>query len=372
MDLQKKERESGIELLRIILMLQVVFLHVCCYGTYTEFGTKAGGLHSLLYWIVMMLSRTPVYMYIVIMGYFMINKDLTMKDTFKKIKSIYLVVFFYSVAIWLVVLVGQHFSLAWAKSAAAASGIDDIIRAFLPITAKNWPFMTTYILILFFAPFINRALKDISKRTYLLLISVLFFMFSIWILLSIMEPTKEVFSLHKIINNDDGKSLYGMMFMYILGGYVRRFAPRHDKAKLRYLVMGFGLALLNVILVYKIPGYKNIVLRNDNPISIILGIMLLMYFKDLRFRSKVVNRIAKHNLGVYIIHEHHLMRSIIWKYFVVMNVTTFYATKWYPFKILGISVGIFIVCAVIDALREKLFQGIGYLWNKRHKKIEVS
>ena len=35
---QKKVRESGIELLRIILMLQVIFLHVCTKGQYSSFG----------------------------------------------------------------------------------------------------------------------------------------------------------------------------------------------------------------------------------------------------------------------------------------------------------------------------------------------
>ena len=369
---QKKERESGLELLRILLMLQVIFLHICCYGTYTEFGTKAGGVHSLLYWFVMMLSRTPVYMYIVIMGYFMINKDLTLKDSFQKIKSIYLVIIFYSVGIWAILAIAGQLPFSWADRFANVYKPANIVRAFLPITTRSWSFLTSYILVLFFAPFINRGLKDIPKRTYQILVGVLFFVFSLWILFSIMEPTKGIISTHKVVNNEGGKSLYGMLFMYILGGYVRRFAPHYEKAKFRYLVMAFALAALNMLLVYKLPGYKSDAMRNDNPISIILGIMLLMFFKDLKFKSKVVNTIAKHNIGVYIIHENQYVRSIIWNNIITMNIATFYATNWYPLKLLGIGIGVFVVCALLDAVREQLFRLIAYCWNKRHSKFTAT
>ncbi len=371
MTVQKKERESGIELLRILLMLQVVFLHICSYGTYSKFGSKAGGMDGLLYWVVMMLSRTPVYMYIVIMGYFMISKEMTMKDAWNKIKSIYLVVIFYSVGIWLIFTIASQLPFEWADKLTYTMNIKNIIRCFLPFLTKIWPFMTTYLLILFFAPFINRALKEIPKQTYQILIGVLFFIFSIWIVLTLMEPTKQVLNLNKIINNDDGKSLYSVVFMYILGGYIRRFAPHHEKAKPRYLLIGVGLALINVVFTYKVPGYRNIVLRNDNPISIIEGVMWLMYFKDLKLRSKIINTIARHNLGVYIIHEHPILRPIIWNNIVAIDITTFYSTKCYPFKLLGIGIAIYAICIVVDMGRERLFRWIGNHYNKRRRKVEV-
>ena len=74
--IQKREgamRESGIELLRIILMLQVVFLHICDYGEYSVYPPDKGGVDCLVYWIMMFMSRTTVYVYIALTGYFSVS-----------------------------------------------------------------------------------------------------------------------------------------------------------------------------------------------------------------------------------------------------------------------------------------------------------
>ncbi|MBQ8949642.1 MAG: hypothetical protein IJ065_00555 [Eubacterium sp.] len=39
----KKMRDPGIELLRIIMLLQIVFLHVSDYGGFSKIANKLGG-----------------------------------------------------------------------------------------------------------------------------------------------------------------------------------------------------------------------------------------------------------------------------------------------------------------------------------------
>ena len=82
---QTKMRDSGIELLRIILMLQVVFLHVCDYGGYTKTAVHAGGSLEYIYKFLWLSSRCPVYAYILIFGYFSVTSCKTISSLKPKV-----------------------------------------------------------------------------------------------------------------------------------------------------------------------------------------------------------------------------------------------------------------------------------------------
>ena len=66
----KKVRESGLELGRMIIMFQIVFLHVCTYGNYAGAAKADGGIHEVLFYLIWLMCRGPVLLLIMIMGYF--------------------------------------------------------------------------------------------------------------------------------------------------------------------------------------------------------------------------------------------------------------------------------------------------------------
>ena len=94
-----KMRESGIELLRIIMMLQVIFLHVCVYGGYTAIAHDMSIQGKAFYELLYMSSRCPVYVYILIFGYFSVTSNKTLQSIKGKILKIYLPMLFYSLSI---------------------------------------------------------------------------------------------------------------------------------------------------------------------------------------------------------------------------------------------------------------------------------
>jgi len=108
----KKTRDSGIELLRIILMLQVIFLHVCTYGGYYDTATEIGGSVEFIHRIIWLCCRCPVYVYIVVFGYFSVTSNKTLGSIKGKILKMYLPMYFYSVAI---PFLGELFGL-WTQT----------------------------------------------------------------------------------------------------------------------------------------------------------------------------------------------------------------------------------------------------------------
>ncbi|MGN1112209.1 MAG: acyltransferase family protein [Acutalibacteraceae bacterium] len=351
-------RESGIELLRIILMFQVVFLHICSYGGYYHHIYPLGDFQTWLYWFMMFLSRTPVYVYIVILGYFSVSSksNQSINGVLPKIKKMYAPMIFFSLTITTIMM----------STGAAAVTPEGIIRAFLPVLSRIWPFMTLYLIVILLSPFINRCLNNISKKEFTILLGILFFIFSIWNMLGNLPNVNRVISVASIVNTNGGKGLYGYLFMYILGAYIRLHIKKHDKARWRYLAVFAGIALLNTVLVILIPEYIDASMFNDNPGSVIQGVCLLLFFRDLKFKSRVINHIALLNLGVYMIHEHPFMRSFIWDNLLSFTQDDSFYTVFplYVFEALGICALVFISCAILEQLRRGLFAVVPVAVNK--------
>lgn len=359
-----KIRKSGIELLRIISMLQVIFLHVCVYGGYAKIARHdASRFNRVLFELLYLASRCPVYVYILIFGYFSVTSNKTLENIKGKIVKIYLPMLFYSIAI---PFLGQAFGL-WEL------GGTEKVRAFFPLTSKIWYFMTLYVLVLILSPFLNKALTALTKKEYTQLVVILFLMFSVWTVFAGLKQTGDVIRLDRVFETFSGKSLYGFIYMYILGGYIRFHIPCRDKAKFRYLALFVLMVVINFLLSHYVQSYNKLAAANDNPFVVLQGICLLLFFRDIKFKSRAVNYIASVNLGVYMIHEHFLIRNKIWNdWFYMLHKRSFYSTWKYPFKIVLICLTVFTVCGIIEKLRVYLFKGIELLIKKcRRKEVKI-
>lgn len=357
---RKPVRESGIELLRIFMMLQVIFLHVCSknMGMYTTVANDLGGSQLLLYQFFYFMSRCPVYVFIMISGYFSVTGNKTLSAIRPKIAKTYLPMLFYAIAI---PYVGWACQL-WTPSTT------QMVRAFFPAVNRTWYFMTLYLLVLIFSPFLNRCLTNLTKREYTALVGILLFLFSIMTILVKVDGVDQVVGLSKIISTEGGKGLYGFLFMYILGGYLRLHVKPYNRAKLRFLFAFLVLGCINIALIYAVPGYKGAAGNNDNLFAVLQGVCLVLFFRDLKFKSRIINYIAGSCLGVYMIHEHPLVRKFIWgTLFPMTRKATFYSTWYFPLKILAIMCIIFVGCALIDQVRIYFFKGIDYLIARRKK-----
>ena len=353
-------RNSSIELLRILMMLQIIFLHVSDYGEYTDIASEMKGRVELTYWVIWLMCRCPVYVFVIIMGYFLSETKTDFNR--KRLLKCYLPMYFYSVSIPLIYGLFRPDQVARSQ----------YIKAFIPFLSRTWYFMTLYLLVLILSPYLNKMLRHLDRKEFLILIGICFCVFSIWQPLSVLEPFDRIIGTKKIFSTQGGKSLYDFIYMYFLGAYMRRYhifrSHENDDKKnmwnnpLTYLAGFLLLGLINVIIVYKYPdkGIESVVGYNDNPLVVLQCTCLFRFFEKLDISRwpnicKIINFISAGNLGIYMIHEHPLIRKLIWGEIFDINNVAFYSQKWYLVKIIIIIIIIYSVCWMIDFLRRLPF-----------------
>ena len=148
----KRERNSSIEMLRILAMLGIVIMHT--NGTVMEHGSGTGFAWTQ---IENSIFNAGVSIFVLISGYFGIRRST------QKLIELESTVIFYAV---LSALVGCYFGKA-----------SILIKAFIPVSTNCYWFISCYILLMIFSPYINRAIDSMSElqhRQLLLLMSAVF------------------------------------------------------------------------------------------------------------------------------------------------------------------------------------------------------
>jgi len=362
---KKEARESGIELLRIILMMQIIMLHTYYYSGYSDFAKTIGGNHKLFAGFMMSFFNTPVDVFLIISGYFMIYNQFGNKNYINRIIKVYLPALFYSVVLGLICINFYPYGITHSNY--------NPIKIFTPFFSKSWYFISNYILIVIFIPFINITLQKLTQKQYIRLLGLLGVLLSIWPNLSSFFPFGQIFSVNKIIDTFDGKSLISFLFMYIIGGYLRLFVAENRKIRLLYLVSFFGFSMIDFGLKFisepHVFEYNKIAGRYDNPFVICGAIALFLFFREIKFKSRIVNSIAGTTFGIYMIHEFAPIRILIWT--EIFNLKTKYHyifnDKSYIIKVYVIMLLIFISCMVIEYTRQFLFSSVEKIITKVKK-----
>lgn len=346
---KKKVRDSGIELLRIIMMIQVIFLHLCGPGGYGNTIQKLvedgsfSQIHNTIYLIMWLSSRYMMILWFMLYGYFSAEKTYTLRTAVDRAKKMHSPMVFYGIMITLVILATKLFDINPTTS---------LFKAITPILSGTWYFMSNYILLTLVIPFVNKAIKNISKREYIYLLSFFIVIFIWRICATDIDFFSDLFSIDNVFINGS-KNFLTFFFMYLLGGYIKKYVPEKAINKYIYLALFFICTIVNFIMVKNINGYSvNIAGRGDNPIIIFQAITLLLFARELKFKSKFINRVSKANLAVYIIHEQPFVREMLWATLPFKN-ESFYQSNSYLYIIYGIitCIVIYIACNLIEQIR---------------------
>ena len=352
-----RTRHTGIELLRILLMLQVIYLHLAIHGGFESVAVESEGSLRAIYWILLLFSRCPVYVFVMITGYFLSTAGT--KLNFSRLLKVYLPMLFYSVLIRIVFAI-------------ADGGIKDpviIIKTLLPAVSKQWYFMTLYLLIVIFSPFLNLMIAKLDRKHFLVLVGLLFFIFSVWQPLSKIEPMRQVFKIENILWTEEGKGIYGFVYMYILGAYMRRYKlirSAEDKKSVFnrpwiYVALFFVLLTLNVLLVLFYPDKRieKVAYYYDHPLTVLQGVCLFRIFEMIKLEKypsacKVIAFLSAGNIGVYMISEYARVRDFIWGDIFNISDPKFYKGHFWLIKI-GLAVLIvYCVCWIIDLFTRRV------------------
>ncbi len=348
---ERKVRDSGIEMLRILMMLQVVFLHVCRYGGFTEIATAHGGKLELFYWMIMMMCRCPIFVFIMIMGYFSVTSTISYsqpRTVGRKLWKTWAPMIFYSVALYLVSV----------PTGLVEADTMDTVAVFMPALAGTWYFMTCYLILILLMPFLNRMLAGLSKKDYLILLGIMFFILSVYQIIAKIPSLSGLIFIKQTVLTNGGKSMYDMIYMYVLGAYIRIYVKPRKKPNVMYLVAFLLLGVVNALLSFFLEDYVKLGVYNDNPFAVLQSVCIFLFFRDIKLKSPVINKISGYTLSVYLIHMDPFFKNVIWnRIFPFTQTKAFYSHYWFPFAILAICVAIFAGCCVIDEVRQMLFRG---------------
>lgn len=356
-------RSANIELLRIIAMLFVVALHYLGKGgTLLPWGSPEFSGNTYVAWFIEAFALVAVNVYVLISGYFLADS----KFKIMRIIKLWFQVFFYSAGIWLVLLI-------IGKLSADYTGTYWLSMFFLPVTSQHYWFASIYIFLCFLAPFLGVAARKMSKKQLKTCIIVLLILFSrVWkIFLPLTSPI-----------DDKGYGIIWFVCLFMIAAYIRLHIPTNGQWKkplLIYIISSIGLfvslpciGMLSQI-TGKLPDYYNVFYEYNAPFTLVGAVALFMAFRNIRIEnikiSKVINRLASLTFGVYLLHEHVLLRPL-WN--SLWNVPKYYQTCYFVIHFIVVILCIFVAGCIVDALRQMLFKLISKLFCLKKLEMKVS
>lgn len=326
--MEYKSRESNFELFRIILMIMVVSIHYFLHGG-AEKTLTPGDNNYYIVNIIYSFIRVAVNCFVIISGYFGINFKV------KKLFKFEFQALFYSVSIFWIFLFSNIIEF----------NVFELKKSLTPILSKEWWFITTYILLYISSPYINIIRDGLSKKDYekLLIIGIFF---------CIIAPTFKF----NPLNNNRGFSLYNFILLYLIGGYIHKYC--YEIAyKIRFIVAYIIFSLLTFYYNFLINNIKDTSAYDYDSIFILCAsISLTMFFKSMKIKCNIINRISPMMFGIYLIHDHEYVKKFI--YDKLFNTNRYFTSDVLFINAIKTIGCIFIACLIIEYMRKKLFDKV--------------
>lgn len=341
------ERDSNLELYRIIVMLAIVAHHyVVNSGLMDVISQNPLSSKSLFYYLFGAWGKTGINCFVLITGYFMCGKDLTIR----KFLKLFLEILFYNIIIWLVFLCSgyQPFSEK------------EFISLFLPIKNISTGFTSCFLAFMLLIPFLNILVRNMTRRQHLCLVAVLLFIYSVLPLLFLINVSVTF------------NYVSWFCVLYFVGSYLRIYPVKKNENtrfwRCSFFVM-FALGLCSIIGVMlfnqnHIKQYHPYMFISDSNqlLSLAIAVSLFMWFKNIKLKnSRAINTISASCFGVLLIHANSdTMRQWLWK--DVVDCAGHYDNCIYAIICVF---GVYMACTIIDIIRAKTIKKPALDWFER-------
>jgi len=336
-------RSSTLELLRIIAMVMIVAHH---FALHSGFQFDPSDYSLSRFWLRMLLmgGKIGVNVFVLISGYFLIENTQRIFNLNKCVK-LWREILFYALIIFGI--------FAGLKLAPIDSEM--VKYSILPITFSSWWFASCYFVLYLLHPFINKFLHSLSKKEYQILLLLAFLCWSV-----IPTFTHSMF---------EGNNLVWFIFVYCTAGYLRLYGlnPKFKGTRLFiYFLISASLTYASSI-AFLVAGsffpqtgwHDRAFLGQEKVLVYITSVLLFLIFTQMKtWQSKWINIIASSTFGVYLIHDHFLIRDFLWEQ--TLNSSAYLQPlSFIPYSVL-VVLCVFTCCCIIDLIRifsvEKFFQ----------------
>lgn len=303
-----KERDSGIDLFRIILAVMVILIHINAPATGNVYSNVDWMPMKFLVYGTMALIYPAVNCYVLISGYYSFRNNRGIRDVFRSLLRLWLCLLFFSLIGYIVACLSgfQFFS------------IKELVARFFPLSTGEWWFMTNYFVMMLLSPALNRLLDKLDRKAFFRYMAIALLICSI---LPFFVKYNDVIGLL------NGSGLIWFVILYITGGGIYKFYYKENqeahtrftvrKSLVAYIVLSVSLVAFGLLFgkVRFLNGYT--FSMYNSPVVYLQAVCLFFIFKAIkvngRFSLKVITAFSGLSLASYILHCQPDIEMIIWK-----------------------------------------------------------
>lgn len=333
------QRQSNMELLRIVAMLAVIAVHLD--GASLGLPSPQANISLLSrddWWRLAMEAVTIVGVncFTLISGYFGI------RTSFKgfTIFSIWCLV--YSVGICSVVM------LIRAYTGSDVCSFGEWIESWLIYTHNDLWYVPAYLGLYLLAPFLNSAINNLSQKLYFVYLAafVAFNVYCGWFWGGSFNPT--------------GYTLVHLIMMYLIGLYIGKYFTLTDGNRRNVRLRSYIIYVISTILITLMAAVteSNFAFAYNSPLVIVSSVALFIVFATLQFNSKWINYVASSAFAAYLIHKNPYIwggfikpfTKSVWENSSLLEFTLFYIL---------FALFVFALSVLVDIVRRAIFRRLG-------------
>lgn len=296
----KKERESSIELYKVIAIFLIVLSHVIQTltepnyvlgigeGTFINIATATTDLNVLLLALFRICGALGNNMFFICSAWFLVNsKKMSLKKVIHMILDVWII---NMIVFWGLHAIGIQFQ------------VSDTVRTFFPTTfANNW-YITCYLLFYLIYPFLNRMLEQLNISEHFALTS---FLFMIYFIIPVL-PLEE-------INLFFANELVIFLATYVIVSFIKIYKNewtenlKLNKGILFVSIVSYVALILSVDhLGLRTNYFLNRLVRwnmNNSLFMFLIAFSSFNMMKKKKFINRTINYFSSLSLLVYIFHE---------------------------------------------------------------------
>lgn len=329
----EKNRNSSIELLRIIAMFMILESHFVIHNDYDFSQIPIGFERFFLVVFMADAGKIGVVVFFTISAWFLIDKEVALYSSLKRLWILEREVLFYSIILGVVYYCTDLI------------GTKVLAKSFLPLLTNTWWYVSAYALFLVFLPFVLSGLRLLGKEKHLSLAVISL------ILLGVLRY------IPGFPAADDSYATFILLFI-VISAYKWYFKPLNIVKSVLCIIIGICFMILRFSVfdaAYMFSGFNKPDAFGQVYVFPVLmvGFGLFSLFNQMTFHSKVVNRIAKSAFAVYLITDYPASEQLLWGR--LFDLEHLYQYSFAIIKMLIILFCIYLICTVVDFMRQFIF-----------------
>lgn len=343
------KRLNNFEALRILAMLMVILLHYLNKGGLLTSSAAEFTITSYAAWLVESFAIVAVNVYVLITGYFMCESSMKVSRLLQIICQV----------LWYTLLIPVVLAVLGIVEPGSFD-MYDLLQFVFPVHMKHYWFVTAYVVLMLFVPFLNPAIKHMSQKR--LAITTM--------LMTIYQTLPKSVLPVKFTDDDAGNGVLWLICLYLIAAYIRKygipFFSSLKKSLLCYVGSAFCIFASLIVMrgvYFKLDAFGesiNFAYHYNHIFCLAASVALFYVFKHWNFKngsvSRGVGKVAPYTFGVYLIHEHILVRNT-WPQW--LQVTATESIGVFIINLLWKPLLVLVVGLILDWLRALAFKEIG-------------